>query len=392
MPCDRATDMVSNFKTLFVGLLLITFALPVWALDVPGRQVLILDPDTNTTLFERDADTPVPPASMSKLMTIYMVFDALKSGRITEESRFRVSEKASKMGGSKMFTREGDEIRVIDLLRGIIVQSGNDACVVVAEGLAGSEANFSKRMNEKAEEIGLTNSRFANSTGLPQEGHFMSVRDLAILAERLREDFPEYFPLFKETVFTWEDIRQTNRNPLLYMDIGADGLKTGYTSEAGYCLTATAERDGRRVVVAFTGLESKKQREEVARQLVDYAFRDFVQLSPINDGQPLVRASVSEGVEPTMLLGAFEGVRLTLSYGDAEKVEARTSFENPIQAPIKKGDVVGKYQLVAGGQTIGEYPLVALEDVERAGFFARTIDNISIRLGLSDVPSPEPID
>lgn len=393
MPCKgRKHSKDGGIRALILSLLLIAFALPALALDIPGRQIIILDPDTDTILFERDADQPVPPASMSKLMTIYMVLDALKSGRITEDSKFSVSEKASKMGGSKMFTREGDKIRVIDLLRGIIVQSGNDACVVVAEGLAGSEANFAKRMNEKAQELGLQNSRFANSSGLPDDGHYMSVRDLAILAEHLREDFPEYFPMFKETEFTWEDIRQTNRNPLLYMDIGADGLKTGHTSEAGYCLTATAERDGRRVVVAFTGLDSKKQREEVARQLVDYAFREFVQLTPIKEGQSLVRAAVSEGTSPTILLGAFEGMRLTLPSRDAEKLEARTSFDSPIAAPIRKGDVVGQYQLVAGSQTIGEYPLVALEDVARAGFFARTIDNISIMLGISEFPSPEIID
>lgn len=359
------------------------------AIDTPARQLIIIDPDTDTILVEKDADTAVPPASMSKLMTIYMVFEALKEGRITQNDKFYVSRRASKMGGSKMFTREGDNIRVIDLLRGIIIQSGNDACVVVAEGLAGTEENFAQKMNAKAKELGLTNSFFANSTGMPHPEHKMSVRDLVKLSEHLREDFPDYFPLFKEQEFTWEGIKQSNRNPLLGMNIGADGLKTGHTEEAGYCLSASAERDGRRIVMAFTGLNSKKQRAEVARMLTDYAFRSFVRTDAVKNGDVMLRAPVGEGIQPMVELGALQNVTLTIPTAQQDKLESFVEFNSPILAPIKRGDIVGQFTVKTAQKTYGQFPLVALEDVAQAGFYARIVERAWRFLGMSSSIEPK---
>lgn len=360
-----------------------------YAIDTPARQLIIIDPDTDTILVEKDADTAVPPASMSKLMTIYMVFEALKEGRITQNDKFYVSRRASKMGGSKMFTREGDNIRVIDLLRGIIIQSGNDACVVVAEGLAGTEENFAQKMNAKAKELGLTNSFFANSTGMPHPEHKMSVRDLVKLSEHLREDFPDYFPLFKEQEFTWEGIKQSNRNPLLGMNIGADGLKTGHTEEAGYCLSASAERDGRRIVMAFTGLNSKKQRAEVARMLTDYAFRSFVRTDAVKNGDVMLRAPVGEGIQPMVELGALQNVTLTIPTAQQDKLESFVEFNSPILAPIKRGDIVGQFTVKTSQKTYGQFPLVALEDVAQAGFYARIVERAWRFLGMSSSIEPK---
>ena len=202
----------------------------------------------------------MPPASMSKIMTIYLIFEALKDGRLTLDMKLPVSEKAWRMGGSKMFVEVNDEIRVEDLLRGVIVQSGNDACIVLAEGLAGSEEGFVEMMNAKAEELGMTGSTFANVTGWPHPDHRMTARDLAILAQATIQNFPEYYPYYSETTFTWTDIRQGNRNPLLYKNMGADGLKTGHTEEAGYGLTGAATRKDRRLILVVNGLQSMKQR------------------------------------------------------------------------------------------------------------------------------------
>ena len=239
---------------------LIALAAPVAALETPARAAIVMDLSSGATLMEKNADTPLPPASMSKLMTLNMVFEALAEGRLSLDDEFPVSERAWRKGGSKMFTEVGDRIRVEDLIMGVTVQSGNDACIVLAEGLAGTEAAFAERMNERAREIGLENSHFLNATGWPDPGHEMSVRDLARLAARIVTEFPDHHRFFSIMEFTWEGITQQNRNPLLYLDIGADGMKTGHTEASGYGLTATVERDGRRVVMVVNGLESARQR------------------------------------------------------------------------------------------------------------------------------------
>src|SRR5690554_4742122 len=228
-------------------------------IDTAAREAYLVDMSTGTVLLDKNGDRAMPPASMSKIMTVYAVFDRIRQGRLSLEDTLPVSERAWRMGGSKMFVEIGDDIRVEDLLRGVIVQSGNDACVVLAEGLSGSEEAFANELNRLADDIGLRDSAFRNATGWPAEGHVMSARDLAHLAHRLITDFPEHYHYYSELEFTWNDIRQSNRNPLLYRNVGADGLKTGHTQEAGYGLTASAVQNDRRLILVVTGLESQRQ-------------------------------------------------------------------------------------------------------------------------------------
>ena len=253
---------------LSAALLWPALAPPAQALETRAREAFLIDVTTGTVLLEKDADVSMPPASMSKIMTAYLVFGALKEGRISLDDKLPVSEKAWRKGGSKMFVEVGSEVSVEDLLRGVIVQSGNDACIVLAEALAGSEEAFAEQMTRKAREIGMEGSTFTNSTGWPDPNHRMTARDLAILAERMVQDFPDFYHYYSEREFTYNGIRQGNRNPLLYKNLGADGLKTGHTEEAGYGLTASAERDGRRLVLVINGLESIKARSEEAERLI----------------------------------------------------------------------------------------------------------------------------
>ncbi|MEC8725219.1 MAG: D-alanyl-D-alanine carboxypeptidase family protein, partial [Pseudomonadota bacterium] len=239
----------------------------------------ILDLSTDTVLLSKQASIPMPPASMSKLMTVYMVFDRLKRGSLSLDDEFPVSRKAWKKGGSKMFVKVGDKVSVADLLRGIIVQSGNDACIVVAEAIGGSEDTFAEMMTEKGKEIGLKDSIFTNATGWPDPRHRMSARDLAILAKRLINEFPELYKMFNEKTFTYNNIKQGNRNPLLYRNIGADGLKTGHTVAAGYGLASSAQRGDRRIVVVVNGLKSVRQRSKESFRLMEWAFKAFKPVS-----------------------------------------------------------------------------------------------------------------
>ncbi|MEO1919472.1 MAG: D-alanyl-D-alanine carboxypeptidase family protein [Paracoccaceae bacterium] len=266
--------MILRILTITIALLGLMIA-QVSALETTARSALVIDYNTGTVLFSKNADVPMPPASMSKLMTLNMIFEALDAGRLTLEDTFRVSNKASQKGGSKMFVREGARVRIEDLIRGVIVQSGNDACIVLAEGLAGTEDAFAKRMTQRARELGMENSNFVNSTGWPDPGHEMSAEDLVFLAGRLIEKFPQYYTYFTEKTFTWENIVQNNRNPLLTLGIGADGLKTGYTAEAGYGLVGSAVSGGRRIIFMVGGLDSALTRSSEAERIARWAFREF---------------------------------------------------------------------------------------------------------------------
>ena len=256
-------------------------AAPASAMETAAKQAYILDTETGAVLLEKDAATPTPPASLSKLMTIYMAFELLENGELSLDDKFVVSRKAWRMGGSKMFVEVDKQVRVEDLLRGIIVQSGNDACIVLAEGLSGSESAFADAMNRKMRELGLVDSHLVNSTGWPADSHLMSPRDLAVLAQRIIEEFPKYYPYFAEKSFRYNKIKQGNRNPLLYRDTGADGLKTGHTRAAGYGLVASAIRDGRRVVMVLTGMKSARTRAFEARRAAQLGVPVVPQLHPV---------------------------------------------------------------------------------------------------------------
>ncbi|MDD2869389.1 D-alanyl-D-alanine carboxypeptidase family protein [Neomegalonema sp.] len=335
--------------------------------ETAARAAMLIDHASGAVLFSKEADVSIPPASMSKLMTAYLVFESLKSGRLNLDDRLRVSEKAWRMGGSKMFVRVNDQIRVEDLLRGVIIQSGNDACIVLAEAIAGSEEAFAARMTAKAEELGMRQSHFMNATGWPHPDHRMSARDLAIIAERILTDFPEYYHLYGEREFTWEGIRQANRNPLLSAP-GADGLKTGHTEEAGYGLVGSALREGRRLTLVVSGLDSENQRAQEAERLLNWGFREFETFTVGHPGLKVGEAEVWIGERPSVSLVVENPLTLTAPVGAREQVQAEIVYQGPAPAPIRQGQRLGALRVSAPGIDPIEIPLVAGEDVARGGF------------------------
>jgi len=365
----------SVIAALAVGIAAV-FAIPAsapyaQALDTPARNAYVIDLATSTVLLNKAADIPMPPASMSKLMTIFMVFDRLKKGSLNLDDTFLVSEKAWRKGGSKMFVKVGDRIKVSDLLRGIIIQSGNDACIVVAEGLAGSEDAFAEMMTRRAKEIGLTNSNFANATGWPHPKHYMSARDLAVLSERLVTDFPEHYKIFAEKTFTYSKIKQSNRNPLLYRDIGSDGLKTGHTEEAGYGLAASAVRGERRIVMVVNGLTSIRERSRESLRVMEWAFRTFKPYALFKKDDVITKADIWLGDAPSVSLTIPEDLKLTLSRTARDKMKVTVKMNNPVAAPVKKGQRLATLIVSAPNFQTREIPLLAAEDVQQLGFVGR---------------------
>ncbi len=335
--------------------------------ETAAKAAMLIDHGSGAVLFSKEADVSLPPASMSKLMTAYLVFESLKSGRLSLDDRLRVSEKAWRMGGSKMFVRVNDQIRVEDLLRGVIIQSGNDACIVLAEAIAGSEEAFAARMTAKARELGMAQSNFMNATGWPHPEHRMSARDLAIVAERIVTDFPEYYHFYGEREFTWEGIRQMNRNPLLSSP-GADGLKTGHTEEAGYGLVGSAERDGRRLTLVVSGLNSENQRAQEAERLLNWGFREFETFTVGHPGLKVGEAEVWIGERPNVSLVVENPLTLTAPLGAREQVHAEIVYQGPVPAPIQSGQRLGALRVSAPGIDPIEIPLVAGEEVAKGGF------------------------
>lgn len=349
---------------------------PAAAIETMAREALLVDMDTGAVLLEKNADKPMPPASMSKIMTTYMVFSRLREGKLAMDDTLPVSERAWRRGGcvsdgSTMCLKLGERVKVEDLLQGIIVQSGNDASIVIAEGLAGSEEAFASEMNKKAKEIGLKGSVFRNSTGLPEPDHVMTARDLVVLAERTIKDFPEYYHFYSEKEFTYNGIKQGNRNPLLYKSVGADGLKTGHTKEAGYGLTASAKQADRRVVLVVAGLPSMAARAEESVRLIDYAFREFENVPLAKAGEQVETASVWLGESDTVPLQATQDVVITVPRRARSDMKLAVVYDGPVPAPIRKGDPLGKLVMSAPGIAPVEVPLVAGGDVERRGPIGR---------------------
>ena len=366
VPLRRAAAFVSAL------LLVASLASPgARALETSAREAILIDVSSNTVLFEKDADASMPPASMSKIMTAYVTFQRLKEGRLSLEDKLPVSEKAWRKGGSKMFVEVGNEVRVEDLLRGVIVQSGNDACIVLAEGLSGSEEAFAEEMTRVAREIGMADSTFTNSTGWPDPNHRMTARDLALLAQRTIEDHPEFYHLYSETEFTYHGIRQGNRNPLLYKSLGADGLKTGHTEEAGYGLTASAVRGDRRVVLVINGLESVRARSEEAARLIAWAFREFETYKLFDPSEVVEDAPVWQGTEDSVPLVFPEGLKVTLSRQARRDMTVKVAYTAPIPAPIEAGQEVASLVIETGQGEPLRYPLLAGEAVEQRGAIGR---------------------
>ena len=364
------------FRTL-MRLLSAALMVQVWlcsmamAQDTPARTAIVVDVTSGAVLFEKDADRPDPPASMSKLMTLNMVFEALESGMLSLEDEFRTSTRASKMGGSRMFLREGGLVSIQDLLRGVIVQSGNDAAVALAEAMTGTEEAFAALMNERAAELGMSNSTFANATGWPHPDHRMSARDLAILAQRLIAQFPEHYPMFAETEFTWDDVTQQNRNPVLGLGIGADGLKTGHTEEAGYGLVASARRGERRVVLVITGLDGPGSRKQEAERLINWAFRAFETRKLFAAGETITDAPVWIGTAPVVPLTPSRDVIATAPFGKLDEARASVEYKGPVPAPIEAGAVLGHLVVRVADLPPVRIELQAAESVGEGGFLVR---------------------
>ncbi len=357
-----------------VCLFLAVAALPARAFETEATAAWVYDMSTQTVLMDKNADQPVPPASMSKLMTISMLFEALRDGRVTMETEFAVSSRAKAMGGSTMFLQETDRPTVSDLIRGMIINSGNDACVVVAEGHAGTEDAFSAQMTERARALGMTASVFANASGWPDPNHRMSMRDLGILAQHLIADFPEYYPIFAETEFNYLDRapdNRFNRNPLLKLGIGADGLKTGHTSEAGYGLVGSAKQGDRRVIFAITGLASETARAEEAERIVGWAFRQFSEKTVAKGGVRITEARVHLGSADTVGLVPAADVRLLVPALVQDSMTAEVQYNGPLAAPITAGTPVAELVIHVPDLPDRRVPLVAEADIGKAGFLRR---------------------
>lgn len=363
------------------------------AFETRASAAYVVDQTTGTVLMAKNADQPLPPASMSKLMTLNMLFEALEDGRVSLDTQFSVSSRARAMGGSSMFLNEQDRPTVLDLIKGIIVQSGNDACVVVAEGLAGTEEAFSRLMNERARALGMTQSNFANSSGWPDPTHRMSMRDLGILADRLITEFPEYYGYFALTEFPFDGrvpTNHNNRNPILRLGIGADGLKTGHTQEAGYGLVGSAVQGDRRVIFVVTGLETDRARAEESERLVNWAFRQFVQRTVAEKGTRMATADVWIGSEQTVGLVVPEDVDLLVPALIQGEIEATVHFESPIQAPIEAGQPLGILEVRLPDMETQTIPLTAENAVERGGFFPRVRTAATVLISdLLDGDTPE---
>lgn len=351
-------------------------AAPAWSIESPAREAVVMDYNTGQVLFSKNAEQKMPPASMTKIMTVYLVFERLKDGRLSLDDTFVVSKKAWRKGGSKMFVEVGKEITVENLLRGVIVQSGNDASIVLAEGLAGTEEAFAEMMTAKARELGMENTTFKNTTGWPHPEHRTSAKDLAILSRAMIKNFPEYYHLFQEREFTWNDIRQFNRNPLLSRNIGVDGIKTGHTQNAGYGLTASAKRDGRRLITVVNGLDSAKRRATEAARLLEWGFREFDNYTLFETGETVTKAPVWLGAADRVSLITKAPLTLTLKRELKDEMTVKVAYESPIPAPVKSGAKLATLSVDVPGADNLSVPLVAGETVEQLGPLGRIVSGV----------------
>jgi len=365
------------FAYALFGVLLCLDAKPAIAIETQAKQAILVDFETGAVLFEKNADESMAPSSMSKLMTIYLVFERLRDGRLSLEDKLSVSTKAWRKGGSKMFVKEGDRVSIEDLIRGVVVQSGNDACIVIAEGLSGDEETFAQEMTERGRELGLENSVFKNATGWPDLGHTMTSRDLTILAKRTVQDFPEFFHYYSEKNFTYNGIPQGNRNPLLYKNVGADGLKTGHTELGGFGLVASAERGGRRLLLVLNGLPSIKARSKESERLLEWGFREFNNYRLYLAGDTVAQAAVWLGDAEEVPLVIENDLVITMPKKSRRKMKVSTRFEEPISAPIRAGQESALLVVSAPGFETLEIPLVAGEGVGRLGALGRVVSALN---------------
>jgi D-alanyl-D-alanine carboxypeptidase (penicillin-binding protein 5/6) len=349
---------------------------PIGPVDTVATHAIVIDFNTGAVLLTKDPDTPSPPSSLTKLMTIYITFQQLKAGKLRLDQTFVISDHAWHMGGSRMFVQVGTNVSVEDLIRGIFVDSGNDAAVALAEGIGGTEDNFATMMNAEAAKLGLTNSHFLNASGWPADGHVMSVRDIATLSEHIIRDFPEYYHYAGEPTFTYNKISQMNRNPLVTAGLG-DGLKTGHTEEGGYSLAGTTERDYRRVIVVLNGLPSWDSRVTESKRLMDWAFNSFQDVQLFAAGQQVTQAPVWLGEVPQVGLTVAQAATVTMPMGWQNVVKVAVDYPAPVPAPVFAGQVVGRISVTGAGIPPGQAAtgaeLVAMTDVGRLGLPGRAL-------------------
>lgn len=348
--------------------------------DIAGRAYILNDFYSGQTLAARDPDTRIEPASLTKLMTAYLTFKALKEKRLTLEQQLTVSQKGWRTEGSRMFLDPRIPATVNDLIHGMIIQSGNDACVTLAEAIAGSEEVFGQLMTREARRLGMNGTNFQNATGLPGAQHYTTVRDLGILANALIRDFPEFYPIYSKKEFRYNNITQPNRNLLLYRDPNVDGMKTGFTDAAGYNLVASSRRDGRRVVSVVVGTTSPEARAVESSKLLNYGLQFFDTPRLYMNKKPVSKLPVFKGKESELEIGVSRDVYVSVPKGTSRKIQVQMTTQKPLLAPIKAGQTVGKLSLSLDGKVLAEQPLVALKEVPEAGFFGRLIDSIKLML------------
>ena len=341
------------------------------AFETSAKQMILVDDTTGAVMLEKNSDQPMFPASMSKLMTLYVVFQKLTEGNLSLDAQFRVSEKAWRMGGSKMFVELNSRVSVNDLLWGVIVQSGNDACIVLAEGIAGSEAQFAELMNTTAKKLGLGNSRFTNATGWPDPQHFTTAHDLAILAHGIIRDFPQFYSIFQEKNFTYNGIRQGNRNPLLYTYAGSDGLKTGHTKASGYGLTASASRNGRRIIAVANGMGNVNERAREVERILDHGFTEYSNYTLFKAGDIVEQVEVWLGDKMNVPLVINHDLTVTLSRSERHDLKVKVLAPGPVPAPVKMGAEIAKLVITASDKKPIELPLVAGMEIGRLSAFGR---------------------
>lgn len=371
-----STKLCAAFSALIVAGVSLGASAKTIKPETSAREAFLVETTTGAVLFEKDADKPAPPASMSKLMTLYVIFDAIDRKKLSPDDVFTVSRNARAQPGSRMFIEAGETLRVEDLIRGAVIQSGNDACVALAEGYAGDVNAFVDIMNAKAKELGLKNSSFVNVTGLPNPEHLMSARDLATLAVAIINRFPEFYQVYRETEFTWAGIKQGNRNPLLYMGINADGVKTGHTQEAGYGLVGSAVQNGMRLVSVATGMNSMRERGTESRKLLSYGFREYRLKQIGGDGKKIAEAEVALGTAAAVP-AVLKGSQTVLTRrGDDADLTARFEYKAPLVAPIKEGDRIGQLFISVSGGAERELPVYAGASVGESGPAGRIWENL----------------
>ncbi|MFZ9477606.1 MAG: D-alanyl-D-alanine carboxypeptidase family protein [Steroidobacteraceae bacterium] len=346
--------------------------------EVAGRSYVLIDHATGRVLAERNADQRVEPASITKLMTAYVAFRALAEGRLKLDDRISISERAWRSEGSRTFLNVGDQVPAEVLLQGMIVQSGNDAAVAIAERLAGSEATFAQLMTEQAKQLGMKNSSFANATGLPDPALYTTARDIAILSRAMIREFPQYYRWYSQREFVWNNIRQGNRNGLLYRDPTVDGIKTGHTDSAGYCLASSAERNGTRMIATIFGTESPKAREDASAALLNYGFAFYETVTLRKAGEMVLRPRLYKSTEQDIVVAPQSNVSATIARGSLSRLRTTTRLDEPLIAPLKSGQRVGEMQILDGKTVIRRVPLVVTTEAPMGGVWPRLRDTVAL--------------